>query len=175
MLFDLTTIGEDGKNFNFDELSDEVMGAFKDLIGETPFKISFNIRTLGNTWQVLGEVQTQYPEVCSKCGYDIELNLNSRINEIIVLEKARPRNTAVSQSQQNFDSEGPSVTYINDSTINLNEFLHEMMAAGFALYPKCQDEPTCEARQFRDPVVKVEPQKGHPGFAALKDLKVSKH
>ena len=100
MLFDLTTIGEDGKNFNFDELSDEVMGAFKDLIGETPFKISFNIRTLGNTWQVLGEVQTQYPEVCSKCGYDIELNLNSRINEIIVLEKARPRNTAVSQSQQ---------------------------------------------------------------------------
>lgn len=175
MLVDLQSIGEEGKDYNFDELSDELTGAFNDLIGETPFKIDIEIKPLGNTYQVLGQVKSQYKEVCSLCGYDIEVPLSNRINEIVVIEKARPRNTQVSQSQQNFEGSGPSVTYINDSQFDLKEFLHEMIAAGFNIYPQCADRTVCESRQHRDPIVDESNKTGHPGFEALKNIKLTKH
>ena len=175
MLIDLLSIEEDGKDYNFDELSEELEGAFTDLIGETPFKIQILISPLGNTFQITGTVTSQYSDDCSRCGYDIDLPLKTKINEIVVIEKERPRNTQVSQSQQNFDSTSPSVTYINDSTFDLKEFLHEMMASGFDLYPKCIDETLCESRQHKDVIVAPQERPGHPGFAALKNLKISKH
>ncbi len=175
MLIDLKSIDENGKDYNFDELSDELTGAFNDLVGEAPFKIQLEIRPLGNTYQILGTVKSQYQEACSKCGYDVDLDLQSKINEILVIEKERPRNTQVSQSKQNFASEGPAVTYINDSQFDLKEFLHEMMAAGFDLYPKCSDKELCKSRRYTDKYVSQEERLGHPGFEALKDLKVSKY
>lgn len=175
MIIDLLSIDENGKDYNFDESSDEVLGDFKDLIGETPFKINLQIYPLGNTFQVKGEVQSQYHEVCSQCGYDIDLPLKNKINEILVIEKERPRNTQVSQSKQNFESGSPAVTYLHDSHFNLSDFLHEMMAAGFDLYPQCSDEKLCQSRRHTENVITSTDRKGHPGFAALKDFKVSKH
>ena len=172
MLIDLQSIDENGKDYNFNELSEELEGSFKDLIGETPFKISLEIKPLGNTFQVLGKVQSEYKEVCSKCGYDIDVPLENKINEILVIEKERPRNTQVSQSQQNFDSSSPAVTYLNSPDFDLSEFLHEMMAAGFNVYPQCADQTLCESRQYKENVVTPENRGGHPGFAALKDMKI---
>lgn len=176
MLIDLQSIEEEGKDFSFDELSDEMKGAFSDLIGEAPFKISIEIKPLGNTFQVHGNLKSHYPERCSLCGHDIDVPLQNKINEIVVIEKARPRNTQVSQSQQNFDSSGPSVTYINEPQFDLKEFLHEMMASGFSLYPKCADNIECEKRQFhlQQDDEEESPSTGHPGFAALKNFK-TKH
>jgi uncharacterized metal-binding protein YceD (DUF177 family) len=175
MLIDLKSIDENGKDYNFDELSDETRGAFSDLLGETPFQIELFIRPMGNTYQVQGQVKSQYHDVCSQCGYDIDLPLKNTINEIIVIEKQRPRNTQVSQSKQNFDSQAPSVTYINDSQFDLTEFLHEMVATGLDIYPRCPDTQLCESRRFTEPIIEPEERKGHPGFAALKNLKVTKH
>ncbi len=177
MLIDLKSIDEDGEHYDFDELSEEVEGAFSDLIGKTPFKISLDIHPLGNTFQVKGHLTSEYQEMCSQCGYDISVPLKSSINEIVVIEKERPRNTQVSQSQQNLMDAGPSVTYVNEPVLNLTEFLHEMMAAGFQLYPRCQDEELCQSRQFKTPIIQkeTEEKKGHPGFASLKDFKVTKH
>lgn len=174
MLIDLESIDENGKNFKFDELSDELLGAFKDLISDTPFSIELDIKPLGNTYHAQGRVTSSYPEDCSRCGYDVELPLDYKINEIIVIEKERPRNTQVSQSRQNFDLGTPAVTYINSVTFDLKEFLHEMMASGFDLYPKCTDEALCESRQHPDVVLEptASERPGHPGFAALKNLKI---
>ena len=175
MLIDLTSIDENGKDYNFDELSDELKGAFSDLIGQTPFKIDVEIKPLGNTFQVLGKVSSQYGEACSRCGHEIDVPLSGSINEIVVIEKARPRNTQVSQSQQNFDSSGPSVTYINEPTLDLKEFLHEMMASSFNVYPVCSDEEKCKKQQFQQQEdEEFIPKTGHPGFAALKNFK-TKH
>ncbi len=176
MLIDLQSIDENGKDYNFDELSDELVGAFNDLVGEAPFKVQLHVQPMGNTYLVNGSVHSEYSAVCSKCGYDVDLPLDNKINEIVVIEKERPRNTQVSQSQQNFDASSPAVTYVNSSTFDLREFLHEMMASGFSLYPKCTDETLCDSRQHKDVLIAApEEKRGHPGFAALKDLKVSKH
>ncbi|MEM7646430.1 MAG: YceD family protein [Pseudomonadota bacterium] len=175
MLIDLKSIDEEGKDFQFDELSDELSGAFSDLIGETPFKIELEIKPLGNTYQILGSVRSQYPEMCSRCGHDIEVPIHNKINEIVVIEKQRPRNTQVSQSQQNFDSSGPSVTYINEPQFDLKEFLHEMMASGFEFYPKCEDRKACDARREALQLESHAKKTGHPGFESLKNFKPTQH
>lgn len=174
MLIDLHSIDESGQDFHFDEKSEELEGAFTDLIGENPFAIDVEFRPLGNTYQVKGRLKSQYSESCSKCGYDIDVPLDHKINEIVVIEKVRPRNTQVSQSQQNFDSMDPAVTYVNDSSFDLKEFLHEMMASGLNFYPKCTDIQLCESRQYQQTDEVEEVKAGHPGFAALKDFK-TKH
>lgn len=175
MIIDLLTVDEAGKDYNFDEKSDELSGVFADLIGSTAFRIYVEIKPLGNSYLITGQVSSHYPEVCSQCGYDITVPLQNKINEIVVIEKLRPRNTQVSQSKQNFDSEGPAVTYINETQFDLSEFLHEMMAASFSSYPKCADKDQCK-RQQSDVLQKVEAEKiGHPGFSDLKNFKTTKH
>jgi uncharacterized protein len=176
MLVDLKSIEEEGEQFQFTQSSEEMEGAFDDLIGSNEFKADIEIKPLGNTYQIHGSIESHYPELCSQCGHDIDVLLKNRINEIVVVEKQRPRNTQVSQSQQEFKDSGPAVTYINDHTLNLKEFLHEMMAAGIRPYPQCEDTGLCESRQYKAPYVKKPEEKtGHPGFASLKNFKVSKH
>ena len=176
MLIDLQSIDEDGKNFNFNELSEELFGAFKDLIGKSAFNIELSISPLGNTYQMTGSVSSEYSEVCSRCGYDIDVPFKSKINEIVVIEKERPRNTQVSQSKQNLDATAPAVTYINESSFDLKEFLHEMMATGFEIYPRCTDETVCKSRQIPGVIENETTNKvGHKGFAALKNFKAEKH
>ncbi len=67
------------------------------------------------------------------------------------------------------------MTYINGSQFDLGEFLHEMMAAGIEIYPSCKDQKLCESRQFKEGLTSASDRVGHPGFEALKNIKVSKH
>ena len=174
MIIDLNTIDAEGKDYHFTQDSDELVGAFKDLIGKADYSINLFISPLGNTYQITGAVKSQYPERCSRCGYDIDVPLQAKINEIVVIEKQRPRNTQGSQSQPNFESDGPQVTYLNSPDLNLEEFLHEMMAAGFDKYPKCSDRKKCDEQRYEIVDEVIEEPKGHPGFAALKNFK-TKH
>lgn len=174
MIIDLKSIDENGKDYNFDEQSEELFGALTDLIKDSPFKVDLRVEPLGNTYQVSGSFSSHYVDICSRCAHDLNVPLMGKINEIVVIEKPRPRNTQVSQSQQNFDSSGPSVTYINDSSLDLREFLHEMMAASLDLYPVCVDAKKCERQQPRELKEAMKPPVGHPGFEALKDFK-AKH
>lgn len=172
MRIDLKLIDEDGKDLQFNQSSDETLGLFKDLIGENPFHIDLKLSPLGNSYQLMGQIQSEYAEICSLCGEDITVPIGSRVHEIIVVEKQRPRNTQVSQSQQNFDSNSPSVTYLNEPYLEITELLHELMASSLTPFPKCTDEKACEQRQEKIRQVMAENATGHPGFEALKGLKL---
>ena len=167
MFVDLKTIPEEGETFHFDHLSEELLGYFSDLIGETPFQIHIQIKLLGNSYQILGKVISQYPETCSACGYDIQLPLEVSINEILVIEKKRPRKSQSCQGPQDFESFTPSVTYLHSFSFDLKEFLHEMMATGFAPYPRCLDEKQCLSRQYKAEIEEAPAPTGHPAFMAL--------
>jgi len=173
MRIDLQNIDDDGKSFHSNDLSEDLKGSFKDLIGDNDFKIDFEIRPLGNTFQVLGKMETHYPEVCSLCAEEISVPLQTPINEILVIEEKRPRNTQVSQSQQNFDPMNPAATYLNEPYLEADEFLHEIMAAAIQSFPSCIDKEACEDRQA---IIKekmaAQQSLGHPGFEALKGIKL---
>lgn len=172
MTIDLTLIDEQGKSFDFDELSDELDGVFDDLIDSAPFKIHVEIKPLGNSYQVQGRAHSHYDDTCSRCGYEISVPIQAKINEIVVIEKERPRNTQVSQSRQNFDSANPAVTYLNAPSLDLAEFLHEIFAASIEIYPACTDSEKCKKQQHTQALDEKTP--GHPAFDALKDFKPSR-
>lgn len=173
MRIDLQNIDDDGKSFHCKDLSEDLKGSFKDLIGDNDFKIDFEIRPLGNTFQVLGQMETRYSDVCSLCAEDIQVPLQARINEILVIEEKRPRNAQVSQSQQNFDPTNPAATYLNEPYLEADEFLHEIMAAAFHNFPSCVDKEACEERQIQlKEKIANQQSLGHPGFEALKGIKL---
>lgn len=172
MRIDLKLIDEDGENLKFDQESDEVRGVFYDLVGENDFSIDLKLLPLGNSYQLLGRIQSHYGDMCSLCGEDIQVPIQSRVHEILVIEKERPRNTQVSQSQQNFDSDGPSVTYLNEPSLEVRELLHELMASAMTPFPSCSDKESCQKRQRNIRKVMAEQTTGHPGFEALKGLKL---
>lgn len=173
MKIDLSLIDEQGKSFEFDELSPELHGLFNDLLGDAPYKVNIELKALGNSYQAHGSATSHYTDTCSRCGYEVDVPINTKINEILVIEKERPRNTQVSQSRQSFDSTSPAATYLNDASFDLGEFIHEIFAASFEIYPACKDQEKCKKQQFQQQ--SDEKPIGHPGFDALKDFKALKN
>ncbi len=173
MLIDLLTITESGISCDFDEFSSEMSGAFTDLIEQVPFNIHITINPLANAYRISGKFSSRSMEICSRCGYDIHYPLENFINEIIIIEEQRPKNTQVSQSSRNFDKENPSVTYINKPQFDLKEFFHEIVAASLDPFPVCKDPEVCQSRQFVLKGTNIDKFEGHPGFALLKNFKVT--
>jgi len=178
MIVDLKKIGFEGEHHHFDEKSEELHGVLTDLVGSYPFVVDLEIFPLGNTYQVRGYFHFTYDEDCSRCGYDITLPTKNKINELLVKEKERPRKvqSVHEQKTEDLDSSIPSVTYLTSDDFNLGEFLHEMVAFAMSSYPACEDVALCESRMFKvdeAPEDEEAPVKGHPGFAALKKLKLN--
>ena len=172
MVIDLFNIDEKGRSYRFDESSSEWKEAFVDLIKESPFCISMEIQFMAGAYRISGGLQSHYRETCSRCGYPIQIPMKSSINEIVVIEKQRPRNTHSSQGRRNFDKNEPSVTYINESQLDLKEFLHELIASCLEMFPVCPDSEICQSRQY-DFKKEERSMGGHPGFASLKNLEFS--
>ncbi len=172
MLIDLLTITKNGVSYDFDEFSPETDGAFIDLIGRECFNIHVKIKPMADAYKISGKLSSCSMEICSHCGYNIHCPLESFINEFIIVEKQRPRNTQVSQSSRNFDSNQPSVTYLNKPQLDLKEFLHEIMAFSMEPFPVCKDLKICQFRQFHRKEKNTNKPIGHPSFALLKDFKV---
>ena len=172
MLIDLLTIDKNGRIYDFDEFSSEISGAFVDLIGQEPFKIQITISLLAEAYKISGKLSSRSQDICSLCGYEFHYPLENSINEIVIIEKQRPRNTQVSQSSINFDLKQPSVTYINKSQFDLKEFLHEIMASSLKPFPVCGDFKICQSRRFRLERKDERMSSGHPGFSLLKKFKV---
>ena len=171
MIVDLKALSPEGEHYNYTETSEEAFGLFDDILGIHPFKIQVHVLPMGNCYKVDGKVSTTYDETCSKCGYDVQLPLQPKINEILMLDKERPRKFQTShvQNSEIIDESTPSVSYIQSLEFNLGEFLHEMMVFSMEDYPKCLDKELCNSQTHTlDQEPEPERPKGHPAFAALK-------
>ena len=178
MIVDLKALPPEGEAYQYTEKSEEAFGLFDDILGIHPFSIQVEVAPMGNCFQVLGSVRTTYDETCSRCGYDIEVDLLPKINEILMFDKERPRKFQTShvQNSEIIDESTPSVTYIQSSDFQLGEFLHEMMVFAMETYPKCKDQDLC-ALQKHTVDEEPEPERpvGHPAFAALKKKLKTQH
>ena len=173
MLIDLLTVKKNGLFYDFNESSSEMSEALMDILGKIPFKIHVTIKPLANVYKVSGSFHSHSKDVCSRCGYDICYPLQTPINEIIIIEKQRPRNTQASQSFKNFDMEKPGVIYLNKPQFDLKEFLHEIVVSSIEAFPVCEDLKLCKSRQFNWKEKTTEETAGHPGFDSLRDFKLS--
>lgn len=178
----LSDIPEDGRHFTFNRETGELNSALADLIEKAPYKVEMTIRPLGNAYEMEGRVATSLQEVCSLCGWDLNLPLTRAFKEILVEEPEIDRETHHVHGNQSVDflSEELSASHYRDGMFDAGEFVHEIVALAEPRYPSCED-PDCEhleeakakreqlAAEFAKADGKASP------FSKLKEITLKKH
>jgi len=172
---DLGQLTEDGEEFSFSQDSEEVQGLFVENLGENrPFKIQLKATPQANFYSLTGSIEAAYEDVCSRCGYPVELELASRINEMLILDKSRPRKH---QSNHQLETEAGglgdlAVSHIESLDFDAGSFLNELIVMAREDYPKCSNIELCDSQIHRlDKVPQPKPEDTNPLYAALQGIK----
>lgn len=177
----LSEIPEDGRHFSFTRETGELNRALKDILEKAPYKVEMTIRPLGNAYEMEGKIVTSLSEICSLCGWDLNLPLNKPFKEIMIEAPEIDRETHSVHGNQsvNFLSDTGSSTTFKDGFFDAAEFVHELVAISEPLYPACGD-PDCEhleeATQKRAELAAEfsRADENKSPFALLKDVELTK-
>lgn len=180
----LGEIPSEGRDYLLDRESGELNSALEDLIGARPYAVSMHIKPIGNAYEMRGSVETSLDEVCSKCGYDFEMPVARKFNEIIFQEEndGHRKSQGVHGNQSvNFLGDGPSMIPVNGSVFDAANYAHEAIALSEPFYPTCGPNGSCLHAEEAEEIAKrlaleaeaalgeADPVKVSP-FAALKGL-----
>jgi uncharacterized protein len=181
MKINLSEIPEDGRLYDFNRTTGELNLDLEDLIGQSPYSVEMFIRPIGNAYELRGFIRTEMPALCSKCGWDLNLPIEKKFNEILLKEEAAPRNSHSVHGNHSIDflSEGPSVTPYTGQVFYISDFVHEALALAEPFYPSCgdgncthlQDVLNKQAELARS-FAEADSKESHPAFAVLKNLKL---
>lgn len=162
----LTDIPDEGRDFHYSHESGELNQTLMDLIGKNAYSVDLKLQPMGNVYSISGDIRTQLPTQCSRCGRDMEYPVSDNFNELIVVEKPRPRNSESSHSIS--DDSSLFCNHVSSPYFNLGEFIHEHIAASEPFVVECQ-RPDCEThlQQSQTP---IEITKENP-FSVLKNFK----
>lgn len=177
----LVDIPEDGRKFTFNRETGELNAALSDLIEKAPYRLDLTIRPLGNAYEMEGKVETSMQEVCSLCGWDLNLPVTRAFKEILVEEPEIDRETHHVHGNQSVDflADGLSTSHYKEGLFDAAEFVHELVALAEPLYPQCGD-PDCEhleEAQTKRAELQAEFQKADADtspFSKLKDVTIKK-
>jgi uncharacterized protein len=178
----LNEIPQDGRRYDFDRQTGELNADLQDLIGDRDYQVEFEIKPIGNAYEMRGSLKTTLPEVCSTCGYDFELPIEKRINEILFeeLEDTRKAQSVHGNQSVDFGGQGPAMVPVKGDVFDPGAYTHEVVALAEPFYPICGVDGNCEHRDEVEEIkrkleadfalAEAEKPVGHPGFAALKEL-----
>jgi uncharacterized protein len=139
----LAEIPEEGKTYSYTQDSGELNLGLKDLIDEKPYRVSFTVTPIGNVYEVKGELNTSFPRVCSRCGWDIEIPVQSKISELLIPKTQEERGDTQSKSGFLSDNDETAVTYFTGGVLDAENMLHEILALKEPPYPSCEKDD-CE-------------------------------
>lgn len=131
MLINLLEIPEDGKIYVCNQSTKEFNEILADLIGTTAYQTQFFIKPLSNgTFELSGNIQTQLPEQCSRCGLDFKMQVNQDFKELLIPQLDQPRNAKYSRPNHFSDLKEDVVPVYEyqGHHLNMGEYLHELVA-----------------------------------------------
>lgn len=177
MKIKLNEIPENGEEYQFSRENAELNAILNDLVGNNTYQIDLTIRPLNSRdYDLTGQLATQIPEQCSRCGDHFQLQVNQRLHEILIpavptdRKDKSSRSTAITTSED--DQFEVSVSEYSNSQFNVGEYLHEAVALQIPFAPICQ---ACEPKKdelFIYDEKMGEEEKPNP-FQALKGLKLN--
>jgi uncharacterized protein len=185
MKINLQEIPEEGKNFDWNDKSGELVRSLQDLIGETPHQAQFFIRPINSKdFEMTGFIQTLKPELCSRCGLDFKFDIKQQFHEILIPQQPEDRTgkyarvNHVSEATQ----EGPGATeYGTNHSFNMGEYLHEQVAIALPFNPAPAEKANGDCSLCEKPVAgmvfsyneEMPPEKTDNPFVVLKNLKLN--
>jgi uncharacterized protein len=183
----LNEIPQDGRQYDFDRKSGELDEALEDLIGKNPYQVGFFIKPIGNAYELRGQMKTVVHEVCASCGYDFDLPLERKMNEILFEEPEendRKGHSVHGNQSVDFLNDGPGSTPYKGDVFDAGDFVHEMVALNEPLYPMCGENGQCkhaeEVSEIRrrlenEWLAAQEKKAGNPAFSVLKTLELDEN
>lgn len=181
MKIKLSEIPSAGREYEYDRKSGELNEVLKDLIAGADYSVRFRISPMGNEFLLTGELKTVTSEICSRCGWDLEIPLYQKLNEVLVElpEAQRDDQTVHGNQSVDFLAEGPSMTPYRKDIFNAGEFIHESIALAVPPYPDCGKElcPNLNEvlkkqeeleNEFQKKSTRVSPFEGLKNFDGLK-------
>ncbi len=174
----LSEIPEEGRHYTFDQKTGELNEALKDLVGERDYSVEFDIRPMGNVYEIAGQVKTTLIETCSKCGWDLELGLARKFREILMEEMKDKDAKIAGHHTLNLAEEKFEISEYRNDHLELDGLVHQAIAEGIEEYPSCGKDD-CEhlleaqlvqqrlAEEFESAEAE---KKGHPGFQVLEQI-----
>ena len=141
----LGEIPEEGRNYTFDRQTGELNSSLEDIVGKHPYAVDMFIKPIGNAYEMCGTVKTTLSEVCSKCGYDFELPVVRKFDEIIFEEKADHRKSQGVHGNQsvNFTDDSMSMLPVRGNVFDAGNYTHEAIALEEPFYPTCGANGSC--------------------------------
>lgn len=180
----LNEIPDEGRSYLFDRQTAELNSELEDLIGTHPYSIDMTIKPIGNAYELRGTLKTQLSEVCSKCGYDFDLKVDRKFNEIIFEEQEEHRKSQAVHGNQsvNFLGDGPAMVPVKGNVFDAGDYVHEAVALAEPFYPTCGPNGGCLHAEEIEEIVErlaqeseiLEEEKPANPFAALKDLELGR-
>ncbi|MCM2282505.1 MAG: DUF177 domain-containing protein [Bdellovibrionaceae bacterium] len=182
MKINLSEIPAEGRSYDFSHETGELNEALADLIQDRPYDVTFTLKPLGNAYEIKGHFATRKPEICSRCGWDLELPLQRNFNDILIEDEPEYRKSHSVHGNQSVDflAQGPEVAYYQGDVFDAGTYVHEVIALAEPFYPSCGVED-CEhladvekkrAELEAEIQKSVVTEKGHPAFSVLEKLKV---
>jgi uncharacterized protein len=170
----LGELTEEGRDFLYTQATGELNEGLKDLIDKNPYSVKIHVRPIGNAFEITGKIETNMNLDCSRCGGDIKFPINNDFRELILVEDDRPRNSHSGHVGSHLTSDGPYCNYVSTEYFDLQNFVHEHIAAS---------EPyivECGAADCEETIKKAQLAAGTPAnfdegtnpFAALKNVKL---
>lgn len=171
----LSEIPDEGRQMTFDSEGAELTPQLQDLIKNSPYNVEISLRPMGNVYEITGKVASHMDIPCSRCGTDVATPVNVNFNELIVIEKARPRKSSTTHVSNTEEGEGPFCNYVQSDMFDLGEFIHEQLASNEPYQVRCGQDSCVDIvnlLQQNEAAAFVEPEKDSP-FAVLKNLKLN--
>ena len=177
----LSEIPKEGRAYTFDRASGELDEVLEDLIKKNNYEVELFIKPIANAYEMRGKVKTKVTELCALCGWDIDVEIDKSVNEILmeVDESEHRKSQSVHGNHSiDYDSEGPALVPIKGESFDAGDFVRDIVGIAEPAYASCGDQD-CEhlsearaiqarlAEEFEKADLKVQP---HPAFAALKNL-----
>jgi len=132
VIINLSDIGPQGDSFSLNRESGELNAILSDLIGENNYDIQMKITPKDHGFELVGSVRSQTPELCSRCGIDIQLKISKEFKELLLPKIKAPgigeHYSRVNHYTDLHDEAGPGVIECDHLIFDAGEYLHELIA-----------------------------------------------
>jgi uncharacterized metal-binding protein YceD (DUF177 family) len=145
----LKELPPEGRDYEYDQESGELTPFLEELVGKNPYRVTMNIRPIGNAYDVQGTLKTGLNLQCSLCAVDFALPIDQKFHDVVVINEAMHKGdtTAKTNHSSEWDESQPEGLYLDKAVLDVKEFIHELIALAEPIRPlggKACDEGKCE-------------------------------
>ncbi len=160
-IINLDEVPKQGKEYFFSNKDSALNDSLKDLISTDTYSINITITPETNFFRATGLAKFSVEETCSKCGWELPLSVDCKVNEILFIKdgtEERHKNNTSNQIFMDVEYNGPETTYLETSRLDLGAFVRQQIGLAIPQYPNCS-KASCPNLEFAQKKIEIDRKK----------------